>query len=71
MVHTNHKTKLLYGDITAEEIVCWKPTDFLDEEKKLERQQAEDQNVATNRGDWAKEIMKKSYTDGLFECRNC
>jgi hypothetical protein len=53
MVHTNHKTKLLYGDITAEEIVCWKPTDFLDEEKKLERQQAEDQNVATNRGDWA------------------
>jgi hypothetical protein len=43
----------------------------LNEEEKLKRQRAEEQNAAMKRGDWGREQMKKTITDGFFKCRKC
>lgn len=55
MQYTDNKTKLLAGEISAEQIVSWGPNDFLNEEEKLKRQRAEEKNAAMKRGDWARE----------------
>jgi transcription elongation factor S-II len=61
----------LEGEISAEQIVSWGPNDFLNEEEKLKRQRAEEKNAAMIRGDWGREQMKKTITDGFFKCRKC
>jgi len=55
MKYTENKTKLLDGDIAAEQIVSWSPNDFLNEDEKLKRQRAEEHNAAMKRGDWGRE----------------
>ena len=71
MKYTENKKKLLDGEISAEQIVNWSPNDFLNEDEKLKRQRAEEHNAAMKRGDWAREQLKKTVTDGFFKCRKC
>lgn len=71
MEYTENKTKLMDGDITAQQIVAWGPTDFLNELEKLKREEAEKQVAAQRRGDWARAEMSKKAVDGFFECRKC
>ena len=70
--HAYIKTSVLEGDITPLQLVNMKRDDFLNDELKRQKQEAEERRMQSQRTDYFRsQDMKKGLQDSFFECRKC
>ena len=70
--HAYIKTKVLAGEITPLELVNMKRDDFLSEDMKRQKKEAEEARMQAARTDFLRsQDLKKGLQDSFFKCRKC
>ena len=63
--------KILSSELNPSEVVSMSPADLASDQKKVEREQTQKENLAARRTDWATEQAKNSDKEGFFTCFKC